>query len=90
MLVELSGRAVADYLALVDYISEYSTSNALSFIEDFEQARLALREFPQMGLARDEPDRRVLHFGRWYHLEYEVYAGRLIVARVKDGRRQGD
>jgi plasmid stabilization system protein ParE len=90
MIVELSDRAIADYLALVENLADFNPSSALSFIEDFERARLALRDFPRIGVATVAPDRRILHFARWYHVEYEVLPNRVVVRRVKDGRRQAD
>jgi len=90
MIVEMSDRAVADYLALVEHITEFSTRGALSFIDAFESTLLALREFPRLGHARTDPEQRVLHFARLYHIEYELHPNRLIIRRVKDGRRHAD
>jgi plasmid stabilization system protein ParE len=90
MLVQVSDRAEADYLAIVEYLANFSATTATSFIEDYERAQASLREFPRIGMARPQPHRRVLHFGRRYHLEYELRQDRVILRRVKDGRRQAD
>lgn len=91
MLVDLGTRGRDDYLAIVDYISDYSVASANEFIRAFEAALEDLRNFPKLGMAEDNSElTRILRFGEYYRLEYALEPDRVFILRVKDGRRQAD
>lgn len=90
MLVDLSARAVSDYLAIVEYICDYSRTNAEMFIDAFESALEDLRAYPRLGMVEAQNDgaTRIMRFGAYHHLTYRLLPDRVFVLRVKDGRRR--
>ena len=54
--IEITERAEADILSLVDFLSEASTVRAEAFIDEFERVLARLRRFPESGTPRSLSD----------------------------------
>lgn len=54
--IEITERAGADILSLVDFLSEASAARAAAFIDELERVLARLRRFPESGTPRSLSD----------------------------------
>lgn len=84
--VHLSDRAHADFLALIDWLSNVSVRRANELIVAYEGVLEDLRAFPDLGTLASDGRTRILR-RRGFRYLYTESDGRVILLRIVDPRR---
>ena len=85
MRVDVHPDAVAQFLQLVDQVSDYSSERAQALIEEYESVVEDLRHFPDLGReSRVSPGSRVL-VRRGYLYWYERRSDHLVIFQIEAG-----
>jgi toxin ParE1/3/4 len=89
MKVHYSKSAVADLIAIADYIVEHNPRAAEEVEKRIRASIGQLETFPFSGRPTDDPDIRMFPIVRYpYLVFYEVADGEIVIHRIRHGRRK--
>ncbi len=89
MKVRYSRRAVADLVAIAEYIREHNPSAAAAVEKRIQDSIDQLEAFPFKGRPTDDPAVRMFPIVRYpYLVFYEVMDGEIVVHHIRHGRRR--
>jgi plasmid stabilization system protein ParE len=88
MRVRYTRQAVADLLAIADYIAERNPAAAARAETAIRSTIDLLADFPRLGRDRPELDARALGIPRWpYTPYYRIENEEIWIVHIRDGRR---
>jgi toxin ParE1/3/4 len=87
--VRYARQALADLLAIADYIGERNPAAATRAETAIRSTIDLLADFPKLGRDRPELDARSLGIPRWpYTAYYRIENEEIWIVHIRDGRRQ--
>ena len=89
MRVRYSKRAVADLIAIADYIREHNPRAAQAVERRIRASIDRLETFSFIGRPTNDPSMRLLPIVRYpYVVFYEVLEGEVVIHHIRHGRRR--
>ena len=89
MRVRYTRQALADLLAIADYIGEHNPAAAAKVEAAILSAIDLLADFPRLGRDRPELDARSLGIPRWpYTAYYRIENAEVWIVHIRDDRRR--